>query len=276
MPVRLAANISLLFNDVPYLDRPAAAAAAGFTAVETWWPFGADPEPSTSAVDDFLEAIAATPADLVAVNFFAGDMPAGERGVVSLPHRTAEFRVSTETIARIARDTGCTLFNALYGVRDARFDPDEQDATAISNLRYAAHVVGPAGGTVLIEALAHGENGAYPLISPSDVAQVIDQCATPNVAMLADFYHFAQNGHDFTSVLNGFSPLIRHIQIADAPGRHEPGTGSIDFAGLFRAVDAVGYAGWIGAEYRPMDSTETGLSWAAELGLELSGKRESD
>ena len=159
-------------------------------------------------------------------------------------------------------------------VRDARFEQEEQDATAISNLRYAAQVVGPAGGTVLIEALARGENGAYPLMSPNDVARVIDQCARPNVAMLADFYHFAQNGHDFTSVLGGFSPLIRHIQIADAPGRHEPGTGAIDFAGLFRAVDTIGYTGWIGVEYRPADSTAAGLGWAADLGFPLSGMRQ--
>jgi hydroxypyruvate isomerase len=274
MPVRLAANISLLFTDVPYLERPAAAAAAGFTAIESWWPFGANPEPSMPQVDDLLAAITAADVELVALNFFAGDMPAGERGVVSLPDRVDEFRRSAEIVARIGVNTGCALFNALYGVRDERFDPARQEVTAIANLQYAAQVVGLASGTVLIEALARGENGTYPLVSPGDVAKVIEDCGEPNVAMLADFYHFAQNGYDFTTVLNSFSPLIAHIQVADAPGRHEPGTGEIDFAALFHAVDTSGYVGWVGAEYRPVASTTAGLHWIADFGLNLGGKVE--
>jgi hydroxypyruvate isomerase len=272
MPIRLAANISLLFTEVPYLERPAAAAAAGFEAIETWWPFGADPVPSTSAVDGFLAAVSAADVELVALNFFAGDMPAGERGVASLPDRTDEFRASARIAARIAASTGCARFNALYGVRDERFGAAAQHGTAIANLQHAAEIVGAAGGTVLVEALARGENGAYPLTSPDDVAQVIGDCDAANLAMLADFYHFAQNGHDFISVLNGFSPLIAHMQVADAPGRHEPGTGDIDFAALFRAVDATGYTGWVGAEYRPLSGTVAGLSWTADLGLILPRK----
>lgn len=274
MPVRLAANISLLFTEVPYLDRPAAAAASGFAAIETWWPFGADPEPSASEVDAFLAAVAAAGVELAACDFFGGDLPAGERGVVSLPDRAGEFRKSTQVMARIAEDTGCGLFNALYGVRDERFDVAEQDATALANFRYAAEVAASVGGTVLIEALACGENGAYPLASPSDVAGVIDACGRRNVAMLADYYHFARNGYDFQAVLGSSAALIRHVQVADAPGRHEPGTGTIDFAGLFRALEASGYTGWVGAEYRPAGSTAAGLHWATDFGIELAGKAE--
>jgi hydroxypyruvate isomerase len=275
VPARLAANISLLFTNVPYLQRPAAAAAAGFTAIETWWPFGADPEPTKSQVDDFLAAISGAGVELVALNFLAGDMPAGERGVISLPDRAGEFRKSTDIVVRISGETGCRLFNALYGVRDERFSAGEQDETALANLRYAARAVGSAGGTVLLEALAEGENGAYPLTAPADVARVIGDCAENNVAMLADFYHFARNGYDFASVLDDYSPLIAHVQVADAPGRHEPGTGDIDFAALFRAVGATGYTGWIGAEYRPLGDTTEGLSWVPEFGLTLGGKAES-
>ncbi len=272
MPVRLAANISLLFTDLPYLKRPAAAAAAGFTAIETWWPFGADPEPADPDVNDFLGAIEDAEVDLVALNFFAGDMPAGERGVASLPDRAEQFRSSIPIAGHIARKTGCARFNALYGVRDQRFALAEQQGTAVANLRHAARVVGMAGGTVLIEALAVGENGGYPLASPADVVRVLGDCGEPNVAMLADFYHFARNGYNYADILSGFLPLIAHMQVADVPGRHEPGTGSLDFAGLFRAIEASGYTGWVGAEYRPAASTAAGLGWVPEFGLELGGR----
>lgn len=269
MPVRLAANISLLFTEIPYLDRPSAAAAAGFAAIETWWPFGVNPYPSAAEVGRLLEAVARADVQLVAVNFFAGDMPSGERGVVSLPDRIEDFRRSTEVMLRIGAETGCERFNALYGVRDERFGVAEQDATAIGNLRYAAEVVGQAGGTVLVEALARGENGAYPLSSPDDVIRVVEECGLPNVAMLADFYHLTRNGYDFTPVLDRYLPKIAHMQVADVPGRHEPGTGDINFPALFRAIQASGYIGWVGAEYRPLGDTASGLRWAADLGLFL-------
>lgn len=272
MTIRLAANISLLFSEQPYLERPAAAAAAGFTAVETWWPFGADPAPSTADIDAFLAAVGASGLQLVALNFFAGDMPAGDRGLVSNPGRADEFRSSTATVVQIAEQTGCQLFNALYGVRDASFDPRAQDRVATDNLRFAADALAPINGTVLVEALADGENGAYPLRTPSDVIAVLDFVDRSNVKLLADFYHYARNGFDYPAVLADGIDRIGHVQIADAPGRHEPGTGEIDFAGLFGALTAAGYDGWTGAEYRPDGATIDGLHWIADLGLELGGR----
>jgi hydroxypyruvate isomerase len=254
----LAANISLLFGEKPYLDRPAAARAAGFQAIETWWPFGPDPSPPPDEVERFIAAVTHAGVQLVACNLFAGDMPAGERGVVSLPDRGDDLRASMPVLERIASDTGCRLFNALYGVRDPRFDPDAQDAIALENLALAADAMQSRGGTILVESLAQGENGTYPLVSPSDVSDVIGATGRDNVRMLADVYHFSRNGFGWAEVLDGYLPLIAHIQIADDPGRSEPGTGAIDFAGLFRALDDLGYEGWIGAEYRP---SETGLGW---------------
>lgn len=258
---RVAANISLLFGELPYPERPAAAADAGFDGVETWWPFGADAAPPPAEVDAFLRALDDAGVALVACNLFAGDMPAGERGVVSLPDRIPELRASLEPLTRIAHETGCALFNALYGVRDERFSPDAQDELAIETLREVADAL---PGTVLVEALAAGENGAYPLTSPDDVLRVLDACARDNVRMLADVYHFARNGFDPVAVLDEHLPSIAHVQVADAPGRHEPGTGELDFASIFGRLDG-SYAGWVGAEYRPAGETAAGLGWRREL-----------
>jgi hydroxypyruvate isomerase len=266
--VRLAANISLLFHELPYLERPAAAAAAGFEAIETWWPFGDNPTPAVSEIDAVLGVIERSGVELVACNFFAGDMPAGERGVLSLPDRIDDFRSSIGTLVRISVTTGCSLFNALYGVRNERFATEAQDVIAVENLRYAADAL---NGTVLIEALAEGENGAYPLTSPDDVQRVIAASGVDNVAMLADFYHFDRNGFDFGDVIPSHLPEIAHMQIADSPGRHEPGTGAIDFASLFELIGTSGYSGWVSAEYRPEGATVAGLGWVDDLGLDLRG-----
>lgn len=265
MPKKLAANISLLFAEKPYLERPAAAAAARFSAIETWWPFGADPSPSADEVEQLLDAVDRAGVELVACNLFAGDMPAGERGVISLPDRRDDLHASLPVLEQIGRRTGCELFNALYGVRDERFDPAEQDAVALENLAFAADAVGRHGGTILVEPLAQGENGAYPLTSPAQIRDVVESTGRQNVRMLADVYHLARNGFGYADVLAEYLPLIGHVQFADAPGRNEPGTGELDFDGLFRLLDDVGYDGWVAAEYRPKETTEAGLGWLQRL-----------
>jgi hydroxypyruvate isomerase len=272
MRVQCAPNISLLFTEHPMLERPGEVARHGFTAAECWWPFGADPHPSDAEVDAFVAALDEAKVRLVGLNFYAGDMPAGERGVLSHPDRQQEFRSSVATVIRIAKATGCRAFNALYGVRDDRFAASEQGQCATGNLVFAAAAVAEIGGVVLIEALASGENGSYPLCTPVDVAAVLDAAANAgaaNVRMLADFYHFARNGVDWREVLGRYSDRIGHVQIADSPGRHEPGTGTIDFPGLLSALEG-GYAGWVGLEYRPQTTTSAGLGWISDLGLQLS------
>src|SRR5216683_267351 len=264
MPVRFDANISLLFTEVPLLERPAAAAAQGFDAIESWWPFSAA-VPEAREVDAFVRAIGDAGVRLVALNFFAGDMPAGERGIASIPGRSAEFRDSAAVLAEIARQTGCKLFNALYGVRQDGVDPGLQDDVATENLSFAARTVSRLGGAVLIEPLAAGENGAYPLTGPSDVCRVIDRVAAQtgaaNLRMLGDFYHLTRNGHAWPEIIGGYLERLGHVQIADAPGRHQPGTGEIDFPALFEALSAAGYGGYVGLEYRAEGSTEDSLSW---------------
>jgi len=257
-------NLSILFTEVPLTDRPAAAAEAGFGAVEFWWPFR-DAVPMDREVDDFVDSLAAAGTRLVGLNLFAGDMPAGERGVLSVPGREQEFRSSLDVLTAIAERTGCTAFNALYGQRVPGISPRRQDELALENLALAADAVGRIGGTLLIEPLAQGENGQYPLLRAHQVLSILDRLETEagvfNARMLADVYHLSRNGDDILEVLTTMLPRIGHVQIADVPGRHEPGTGALDFEEIFRVLAEHGYAGYVGLEYRPSRASAQTLGW---------------
>ncbi|MBD8042843.1 TIM barrel protein [Arthrobacter sp. Sa2BUA2] len=243
-------NCSILLTDLPLLERPAAAAAAGFGAVEFWWPFDSA-VPDDLAVGAFLRAVSDAGVQLTGLNFYAGNMAAGERGVVSSPSRIKEFRASLDTAVGIARLTGCTGFNALYGIRETGISEAEQDATAAENLMVAADAVAHLGGTVLVEPLS-GVPG-YPLRTAADCFAVIDRVRSggmPNIALLADFYHLAVNGEDVPALIAGHAGGFGHIQIADAPGRGSPGTGGLPIARWILAARAAGYTGPISLEYQ--------------------------
>lgn len=253
MSTRYAANISILFTELPLLERPAAAAAAGFAAVESWWPF-ATPDPETGEIDSFVDAVRQAGVELVALNLYAGDMPAGERGVICQPDRVDDFRTGVAALNGIAGRTGCRRFNALYGQGGDR-------GTALDNLRYAASEV---DGVVLLEPLTAGENGDYPLRTASDALAVIDDVAADNVKLLLDTYHLTNNGDDVVSVITNHADAIGHVQIADTPGRHQPGTGAIDFAAIFGALRQHGYDGYVGCEYKPLGPSEQSFGWLKE------------
>ena len=265
----LAVNLSILFTELPLAERPAAVHAAGFDAAEAWWPF-ADAVPSAAEVDAFVAALDDAGVALVGLNFFAGDMPGGERGVASWPDRTEEFRASVPVLAEIARRTGCRAFNALYGQRRPDVDPQVADATAAANLAFAADAVGAFGGTVLVEPLTRGENGAYPLLTSGDVLGVVDRVraghGAGNLRMLLDTYHLTRNGDDLLAVIAAHADRIGHVQIADAPGRGRPGTGTIDFAAVFAALRDHGYAGHIACEYKPVGPSADSFEWLREMG----------
>jgi len=265
---RLAVNLSILFTELPLLDRPAAARSAGFDAVEFWWPF-ATAHPTASEVDAFITALDAARVSLIGLNFFAGDMPNGQRGVVAWPRRTAEFRNSVTVAADIARRTGCRAFNALYGQRLDGVEPSAQDDVAVTNLAFAADTMAPLGGTVLIEALAEGENGAYPLRTAADVGEVIDRVAAErsahNLRLLFDTYHLTRNGEDLPAVLDRYGDRVGHVQIADAPGRAQPGTGDIDFGAVFTALGAHHYRGPVACEYKPTGPSADSFGWIEEM-----------
>lgn len=249
--IKYAANISILFPELPLLERAGAAATAGLAAVESWWPFAA-PTPDASEIDAYVGAIESAGVSLIALNFYAGDMPAGERGVVCDPDRVDEFRASVDVLTDIAHRTGCRQFNALYGQQGDR-------TTAIENLRYAANQI---DGVVLLEALTAGENGDYPLRTAADVQRLIDELDADNVRLLLDTYHLTNNGDDIVSVAS--THKVGHVQVADSPGRHQPGTGAIDFGNFFTALREHGYDGYVGCEYKPLGPTEESLGWLKE------------
>lgn len=256
---RFAANVSLLFSEVPLPERFARARAAGFEAVECWWPF-ADPDPSTAQVAAFVSALEAADVRLTGINLFAGDMPGGERGVVSHPGRTAELAANLAVVRTIVEATGCTRVNALYGQRLPGAPAAVQDETATLNLRRAVDTLGDVGATVLVEPLTDGENGDYPVRTLEDALAVADRVGA-GAAVLFDVYHLHNNGADVVADVARVIDAVGHVQVADSPGRGEPGTGTIDFAALFRTLDASGYAGWVGCEYRPTTTTEQTLAW---------------
>ena len=265
--LRFAVNLSILFTELPLLDRPAAARAAGFDAVEAWWPFS-EPVPPAADVDAFVGAIEDAGVALIGLNFYAGDMPGGDRGVASWPDRVADFRASVPVLTDIARRTGCRGFNALYGQRRDDVDPAAADDTAAANLAYAADAVAGFGGTVLVEALAGGENGAYPLLTSGDALGVIDRVAAgggpDNLRLLLDTYHLTRNGDDPLAVIGAHADRVGHVQIADAPGRGQPGTGEIDFTAVFAALRDHGYAGYVAAEYKPVGPSAESFEWLRE------------
>ncbi len=257
-PLRYAANCSLLFSEVPLLQRPAAAADAGFTAVEFWWPF-ADAVPTDSDVDGFVTAVQDAGVALVGLNFAAGDMPAGDRGLVSWPGRETEFADNVAVTVAIGERLGCRAFNALYGNRVEGVASAEQDDLGAANLALAASAAARIGGTVLLEPVSGSPR--YPLLTAADVLAVLDRVALPNTGLLADLYHLAVNGDDVDAVLSTHADRIAHVQVADAPGRGEPGTGELPLTRQLGALADADYAGWVALEYRPATTTTQGLGW---------------
>ncbi|WP_067434247.1 hydroxypyruvate isomerase family protein [Nocardioides jensenii] len=260
--LRHEVNCSILFTELPLLERPAAVKAAGFDAVEFWWPF-AEAVPADPDVDAFVTAVQDAGVQLVGLNFFAGDMPGGDRGLVSWPARAAEFRDNVDVTVGIGERLGCTAFNALYGNRVDGVSADEQDETGPANLAFAARAAARIGGTVLVEPVSG--TPTYPLKTAADALAVIDRVRTrhdvSNVGLLADLYHLAVNGDDVDRVIADHVDRIAHVQIADAPGRNEPGTGGLPLMRQLAALEAGGYAGWVGLEYKPSSTSADSFGW---------------
>ena len=263
-----AANISIMFTSTPLLQRPTAAARAGFRAIECWWPFPV-PDPAPEQLTAFTDAVRDAGVRLTGLNFFAGDMPAGERGVACRPDRTDELTVSIDHLITIAEATGCRLFNLLYGQYDDRWSVDDQRRTAVTAIGEAAEAVRGIGGTVLLEPLAAPINGAYPLHSCDDVIELLDGplAGRQNIALLFDLFHLGANGADLIAEAARVAPRIGHVQVADHPGRHEPGTGALPIEATLQTLWQAGYRGRIGCEYQPTGRTEDGLGWLPDGAL---------
>ena len=252
------ANCSMLFTERPLLERHAAAKAAGFDAVEFWWPFETA-VPGDLEADHFVRAVQDAGVQLTGLNFFAGDLPGGDRGLVSWPARQQEFRDNIAATVELGARLGTRAFNALYGNRLDDTTPQQQDDVAVENLARAAAAADSIGAIVLVEPVSGAPR--YPLRTAADAVAVINRLGLPNIKLLADLYHLAVNGDDPRAAIAAYRDLIGHVQIADAPGRGEPGTGELDLDGLLAALAATGYAGHVGLEYKPTTTTEAGLGW---------------
>ena len=261
--LRYEVNCSILFTELPLLERPAAVKAAGFDAVEFWWPF-AEAVPADKDVDAFVAAVQDAGVQLVGLNFFAGDMPAGDRGLVSWPARSAEFRDNVDVTVGIGERLGCTAFNALYGNRVEGIAPEAQDELGAENLALAARAASRIGGTVLVEPVSGADR--YPLLTAADALAVIARAVLAgageqNIGLLADLYHLAVNGDDVDAVIARHAARVAHVQIDDAPGRNEPGTGSLPLERQLAALEAAGYDGWVGLEYKPATTSADSFEW---------------
>jgi hydroxypyruvate isomerase len=246
-------NCSILLTELPLLERPAAAKAAGFDAVEFWWPFGTS-VPADADVDAFESAIRDAGVQLTGLNFNGGDLPGGDRGLVSWPARSGEFRDNIDVVAAIGRDLGCPAFNALYGnrVEDGSVSAQQQDELGIENLGIAAAALSSFGATVLLEPVSGVDS--YPLKTAADALAVIENVraasGADNLKLLADFYHLAVNGDDMPAVIEKHAHDFGHIQIADNPGRGAPGTGSLPLTDWVARSRELGYNGYVGLEYK--------------------------
>ncbi|MBT2532729.1 TIM barrel protein [Arthrobacter sp. ISL-48] len=254
-------NCSILLTELSLLERPAAAKAAGFDAVEFWWPFDTS-VPTEAEITRFENAITDAGVQLTGLNFNAGNMPGGDRGLVSWPARSAEFKDNIDVVAGIGERLGCKAFNALYGNRIDGESAEEQDAIGAENLATAAASIASIGGTVLLEPVSGAPR--YPLLTAQDALKVIArikaESGATNVKLLADFYHLAVNGDDVSAVIENQAKDFGHIQIADNPGRGAPGTGELPLGEWITRSRELGYEGYVGLEYK--EPQETAFNWA--------------
>ncbi|MFC9461788.1 TIM barrel protein [Streptomyces sp. NPDC056983] len=255
---RFNVNLSILFTELPLLERPAAAAAAGFTAVELWWPWVDAPTPEQSELDALKKAIEDAGVQLTGLNFYAGQLPGPDRGALSVPGEESDkFRANIDVAADFAQSLGCKALNALYGNRVDGVDPAVQDELALENLALAARAADRVGAILLIEALNKPESPLCPIVSAPKAIEIVDKvnAATGlgNAKFLMDLYHLSMNGEDLAAVIEQYTAKTGHVQIADNPGRGAPGTGSLPLEELLDQLAKTGYEGYVGLEYKPGD-----------------------
>jgi hydroxypyruvate isomerase len=253
---RLAANLGWLFTDRPPLERFDAAAMAGFRAVE--WPF-----PYEIPAGVFAESLHRNALELVLINAPAGDWSAGDRGYAAQPGLEREFMQSMQTAIAYARRCGTRLVHAMSGVRKPGHSQAACEDVLVANLKAVAPLCAGAGITLLIEPLNARDNPGYVLTSTPQALAVLDRVAHPAVALQLDLYHTQITEGDPEPRIRALRGRFAHVQVAGIPERNEPDTGELDYRRLFDVLDETGYGGWIGCEYRPHETTEAGLAWAA-------------
>ncbi len=253
---RFAANLTMMFNEVPFLDRFEAAAAAGFTGVEYLFPYDFEKRALAALLQRFGLA-------QVLHNLPAGNWSSGERGIAILPDRIGEFRDGVSRAIDYAGALGCTQLNCLAGIAPPGADRKALQATFVANLAFAAEQLKRAGIRLLIEPINTRDLPGFFLNRTSDAVALIDEVGTDNLFIQYDVYHMQIMEGDLARTIAANLGRIAHIQLADNPGRNEPGSGEINYPFLYRRLDALGYGGWIGCEYKPATTTAEGLGWFA-------------
>ena len=253
--MRFSANVSMLFKEVPLLERFGAAAEAGFSAVEFWWPAGEDLGEVERAVRDAGVGVAL-------FNFDAGDMPSGDRGLVSDPDRVDRFRENVPVALELARSLGCERMNVLAGHEIEGMERGEQLALARENVAFAAGEAEAAGVTVMVEAVNTFENGPYLLHTTEQAVEFVRGVGRQNVKIQHDFYHMQRMEGNLVVNLREHVGHVGHVQVADSPGRGEPGTGEIHYPYVLAQLEDLGYDGYVGLEYNPTTgTTEDSFGW---------------
>lgn len=253
---KFSANLSFLYPELPFLDRFAAAAKDGFAAVEYAVPYVASPEVLAGRLAEhgLVQAL---------FNLPAGDWEGGERGIACHPDRIDEFRAGIDTAIRYAKALNCTTVNCLAGIRLDKVTTSALDKTMIYNLRYAAPLLADAGIMLVIEPINRRDIPDFHLSTTGHAERLLEAVGSDNLRIQYDFYHMQIVQGDLVPTFERLRHLIGHVQIADTPGRHEPGTGEINYDFVLNELDRLGYDGWVGCEYRPLAGTSEGLGWMA-------------
>jgi len=255
---KFAANLTMLFNEVPFMERFAAAKAAGFEAVEYLFPYAYDK-------NELAQTLRTHGLKQVLHNLPAGNWDAGERGIACHPDRVEEFRAGVDKAIEYATALGCTQVNCLAGKVPAGVSREQAHATFVANLRFAADKLKKAGIRLLIEPINSYDIPGFFLNYTAQAAAILDEVGSDNLFIQYDLYHAQRMEGELAATVQKYLPRIAHVQLADNPGRNEPGTGEMNYPFLFRHLDAIGYTGWIGCEYKPKTNTVAGLGWIKTL-----------
>jgi hydroxypyruvate isomerase len=262
---RFAANLSMLFTEVPLLDRFERAARAGFSAVELQFPYEA-------SANDIRERLQANRLTMVLHNLPAGDWAAGDRGVACDPNRVAEFRGGVPKAIAYATTLGVPQLNCLAGKPGAGTSHADARATFVENVRFAAQALKAAGLKLLIEPINNFDVPGFWLNNTALAISVLDEVGADNAFVQYDLYHAQRMEGELAATMSKYLTRIGHIQVADNPGRNEPGTGEINYGFLFQHLDRIGYTGSVGCEYKPATTTEAGLGWLEQARRQLRAK----
>jgi hydroxypyruvate isomerase len=260
VPLQFCANLAFLFTELPFLDRFEAAAKAGFQGVEMLSPYGFP----AKAIRGRLNG---TGLQQVLFNTYAGDRANGERGMACIPGRDAEFRDTVHRALEYAAALDCKLVHLMAGVQPTDVPYDTAAALYTVHLAWAAEQAHAAGVRLTIEAINHYDVPGYFLRTQEQAAAIIAAIGADRVGLQFDIYHCQVVQGDVSRRLEALLPLIAHMQVADVPGRQEPGTGEVSWEFLFGRIQALGYSGWIGCEYQPKGDTRAGLSWRERYGV---------